>query len=285
MSYELLNDIGHGINTYPPSKGVPGLPEFEFNNAVGQEVKRLLAGKVPTYEAQPFNGRDVPLTRRTYLYNFRYSKNKKAIGISSHANANGKSHVRGFGVFYWHTSENGKKLAEIILDEYKKEFPDREKYPIWGDGLFASEPDEWTDLHMCRETHATFVLVEWEFMTNPEALQLLKSEDYRKRCALVTARSVCRWYGIEEAEVTKEEDDMLENAVVINSFVDFPNAEPLANKLGSPIFTRAVAEGKKVAKNIYVCGGSKDKLVADKIVVLSGVDRYETAKKIGEFLK
>lgn len=193
----LFNDVGHGINTYPPSKGVPGMPEFEFNNAVSKEVKRLLSGIVPTYEAQPFDGRDVPLLTRTNLYNARYAKDKTAIGISNHANANSNPNIRGFGVFYWHTSSASKKLAEIILDEYKKEFPDRKQYPIWGTGLFPSVPKTWTDFHMCRVTHGPFVLIEWEFMTNPEAIKLLKSDDYRRRCALVNAKSVCRWYGIK----------------------------------------------------------------------------------------
>jgi len=193
---ELHDDIGHGRNTYPPSKGVPGLPEFEFNSAVGQETKRLLSGKLSTYEAQPFNGNDVPLGTRTNLYNARWRKDKTAIGISSHANA-GTKDARGIGVFYWHSSPEAKKLAEIIIDEYKKEFPDRNKYPIWGNGLFPSVPGTWTDLHMCRETAGVFVLVEWEFMTNAESLKLLKSADYRKRCARVKAKSACRWYGIK----------------------------------------------------------------------------------------
>lgn len=203
MSEELHNDIGHGINTYPPSKGVPGLPEFSFNTAVGSETKRLLAGKVPTYEAQPFKGNDVPLITRTNNYNARYNKNKKSIGISHHANANKNKDVRGFGVFYWHSSPAAEKLAKIILDEYKKEFPDRETYPIWGTGLFPSVPKTWTDLHICRETSGIFVLVEWEFMTNPESLKLLKSSTYRKRCGRVAAKSVCRWYGIKWEDETE----------------------------------------------------------------------------------
>lgn len=214
MPAELHNDIGHGKNTYPPSKGVPGLPEFDFNNAVGAEVKRLLAGKIPTYEAQPINGYDVPLITRTNQYNARYRKNKDAIGISNHGNANGNKNIRGFGVFYWHTSKEAKKLAEILLDEYKKEFPDRNEYPIWGKGLFPCIPGTWTDFHMCRETEGVFVLVEWEFMTNPDAYKLLKSNDYRKRCALVNAKSVCRWYGIkfqkekEGASMTQNKEDL-----------------------------------------------------------------------------
>jgi N-acetylmuramoyl-L-alanine amidase len=300
MSEELHNDIGHGKNTYPPSKGVLGLPEFSFNTAVAAETKRLLAGKIPTYEAQPFNGNDVPLITRTNRYNARYYKNKKAIGMSHHANANNKSSVRGFGVFYWHSSPEAKKLAQIILDEYKKEFPDREEYPIWGDGLFPSVPGTWTELHMCRKTAGVFVLIEWEFMTNSEALKLLKSNDYRKRCGLVAAKSACRWYGIswpkekpkslkpaqkpKPVAKPKEEDDMLGKAIVISGFADFPAAEKLALKLKAPVYLRSIVKGQKVAKELYVVGGTKDGMVADKVTLLSGKDRFETAAAVGEFL-
>lgn len=197
---KLQNDIGHGINTYPPSKGVPGMAEFEFNTVVGQETKRLLQGLVDTVEAQPFNGKDVPLINRTNYYNAEFEKDKFSIGISNHANANDDPNQRGFGVFYWHNSEKSKKLAQLILEEYKKEFPSRIDYPIWGTGLFPSNPGTWSDFHMTRETKAPFVLVEWEFMTNAAALKLLKSDDYRKRCAKVNAKAVCRWYGIEFKE-------------------------------------------------------------------------------------
>ncbi|OES43519.1 N-acetylmuramoyl-L-alanine amidase family protein, partial [Domibacillus iocasae] len=189
----LLNDVGHGRNTYPPSKGVPGLAEHTFNAAVGQEVKRLLTSKVSTYEAQPLGGLDISLNERTRQYNAQYAKDKTAIGISHHANANAKKDVRGIGIFYWHTSKTGKALAELLLSEYKKEFPD---LPVWGTGLFPSVPKTWTNLHMCRETDAPFLLVEWGFMTNAEDLALLKSDSYGKRCALVTARTVCKHYGI-----------------------------------------------------------------------------------------
>lgn len=253
---ELLNDIGHGINTYPPNKGVPDLPEFEFNNTVGQETKRLLSGLVSTYEAQPFNGKEVPLRTRTDLYNARYVKSQKAIGISNHANANNKSNVRGFGVFYWHDSPEAKRLAGIILDEYTKEFPDREKYPIWGNGLFPCVPNTWTDFHMCRETDGVFVLVEWEFMTNPEALKLLKSDDYRKRCALVNAKAVCRWYGIEWPKKT-----------VQSASVQPTEKEWKVVKVASPKY------------GLYSVPGTKWKEVTDPFVGWTFVARYKQIVK------
>ncbi|KON88936.1 hypothetical protein AF332_20510 [Sporosarcina globispora] len=83
----------------------------------------------------------------------------------------------------------------------------------------------------------------------------------------------------------KEEDDMLGKAIVINGFADFPAAERLALNLKAPIYLRSTVKGKKVAKELYVVGGTKDGIVADKVTLLSGADRFETATAVGEFLK
>ncbi|MDQ0427662.1 hypothetical protein QOZ98_000487 [Planomicrobium stackebrandtii] len=199
---KLLNDKGHGFNTYPPSKGiaaaggVSGMAEHSFNAAVGDEVERLLKGKLTTYGAQPSNRADVSLATRIANYNAQYQSDHTSIGMSHHGNA-GASSVRGFGVFYWHTSANGKKLAQMVLAEYKKEFPG---YPIWGTGLFPCVPGTWTDFYLVRETAAPFVLIEWEFFTNHAARKLMLTVDYRKRCGRVAAKAACNWYGIKFEE-------------------------------------------------------------------------------------
>lgn len=96
------------------------------------------------------------------------------------------------------------------------------------------------------------------------------------------------WYpflaDVFKLEIKKEEPFMLEKAVVINSFADFPVAELLARRLNAPIYLRTTAEGKKVSKELYIVGGTKDKLVADKVTLLSGADRFDTAAAVKKFL-
>lgn len=305
----LLNDIGHGANTWPPSKGthasggVPGMAEHTFNAAVGREVKRLLTGKLATFEAQAPGGTDVALTTRTTRYNAQHRADRTAIGMSHHGNAGGNKSTRGFGVFYWHTSANGKKLAERILAEYKKEFPGM---PIWGTGLFTSRIGDWTNFAILRDTTAPFVLIEWEFFTNDAARRLMLTSDYRNRCARVAARVAANWYGIKldepkpqpvptpppapkpeapkpvvkPAEKPKEDEEMEEKAVVINTTADIGAASLLAEQLRCGLFFRRDAESRQVAKEIYVAGGGKGKIKADKIVDLSGKTRRETAKNV-----
>src|SRR5690606_6096437 len=126
----LLNDRGHGGNTWPRSKGTHysggdlGMAEHEFNEAERDETDRPLKGKLSVYSAQGSRQADVPLNTRIAKYNQQYHSDKKAIGMSHHGNANGNKQTRGFGVFYWHTSAAGKRLAQMILAEYKREFPD-----------------------------------------------------------------------------------------------------------------------------------------------------------------
>jgi N-acetylmuramoyl-L-alanine amidase CwlA len=83
----------------------------------------------------------------------------------------------------------------------------------------------------------------------------------------------------------KEESFMLEKAIVVNAFGDSFAAEPLAKRLKCPIFFRDTAEQIQVAKTIYVCGGSKEGLKGNDFVVLTGPDRWEAAKAIGDYTK
>ncbi|WP_342515403.1 N-acetylmuramoyl-L-alanine amidase [Sutcliffiella sp. FSL R7-0096] len=83
----------------------------------------------------------------------------------------------------------------------------------------------------------------------------------------------------------KEEPFMLEKAIVINQYSDFPAAELIAGRLRVPIFLRSTATQIQVAKEVIVCGGSKDGLKGNKFVELTGKDRYEAAAAMGKFYK
>lgn len=76
---------------------------------------------------------------------------------------------------------------------------------------------------------------------------------------------------------------MEEKAIVLNGYADFPAAEPLAAKLGAGIFLRATAESRQVAKQIYIIGGGRAGLKGSSFVDLSGSNRWDTAKKVGEY--
>ncbi|WP_098438934.1 N-acetylmuramoyl-L-alanine amidase [Bacillus sp. es.034] len=147
------------------------------------------------------------------------------------------------------------------------------------------------NLHITREFEGVAILTENGFMDHPEEAKLMIDKDYQKEVAREAAQGVLEYFNLpyvpdvpKPTEKPREEDDMLEKAIVIGTFNDYPAAELLANRLKCPIYPRNAINGK-VAKELIVCGGKKDGLIADTIVVLSGADRYDTYRKIEEYLK
>jgi N-acetylmuramoyl-L-alanine amidase CwlA len=82
----------------------------------------------------------------------------------------------------------------------------------------------------------------------------------------------------QSVEKPKEEVKVVENAIIINSVNDYPAAELLAKKINCPIYPdkRTFAESKDKVNHMYVVGGDKDGIKADKITLLSGPDRLAT---------
>jgi N-acetylmuramoyl-L-alanine amidase len=82
----------------------------------------------------------------------------------------------------------------------------------------------------------------------------------------------------------KEEIDLLEKVIVIGGFPDFAVAEVLAARLKAPVYTRAALPTGKIAKEAYVVGGATTGINADKIIALSGANRFEVAASVKKFL-
>ncbi|MFS0751746.1 N-acetylmuramoyl-L-alanine amidase [Oceanobacillus sp. 1P07AA] len=201
-------DIGHGSNTFPPSKGVyvdgKGYQEHDFNSKVAIELDKLLKAKgVDTVMYQKPFSPEIGLTQRTNYYNAK----KVDLVFSIHANANNDEEADGRCVFYWHTSEEGKRMAELYVEEVKKA-----GYSTHGNGLHASQRGSWTNLHICRETNMPAVLTENGFMTNDEPgknddFELIfgsKQDEYVKEIAKVQANAIVRYFGQKATEKPKK---------------------------------------------------------------------------------
>ena len=82
-----------------------------------------------------------------------------------------------------------------------------------------------------------------------------------------------------------EGDDMLEKAVVYHGDADRDIAGQLAEYLGCVSVYRGVAENMgKFAKVLYIAGGGEGNLQADSFVDLSGANRWESFKRISEYM-
>src|SRR5690625_3588711 len=262
-------DIGHGSNTFPPSKGVTrggkGYAEHTFNSKLAVELDKRLRSigfKTILYQ-KPFS-KDIPLTQRTNYYNAQ----KVDLVFSIHANANGNPKVNGRCVFYWGTSAQSKKLAEIIVANIKKA-----GYTTHGNGLHAGVRGSWTNLHINRETNMPAVLVENGFMTGDKDFDLIfgnKQDQYIKDMAKVHVDSISEYFGVKSDAATKTDapsepstpttsDNLYrvrkawsDAKTQLGAFKSLANARALANKnAGYNVYDSAgkkVASGKSAAK-------------------------------------
>jgi hypothetical protein len=281
---------GHGANTYEDkhSKGVvvggKVYEEHTFNAAVGVKVKNILQNHgVTVLEIQPPMGKDVPLS-----VGIKKANDWKAdLFWSIHANA-GTSLARGLCAFYWSTSEKGKKAAEFYA-KYAKE----EGLPLYHNGLWGSIEGTWNAFQELEDTNMVAVLTENGFMTNPEDFKLIfqNKDDFHNVCARINAKAILSYFGIKykggttvAAPKPKEEDEMLGKAVVIGGYPDFAGAELVAARLKAPIYFRNALPSGIVAKELYVVGGSVEGLKAEKIINLTGANRFEVMEKVKKFL-
>jgi N-acetylmuramoyl-L-alanine amidase len=295
MHLVVIIDAGHGLYTKGKETTDKKMKEFEFNNITAQYFKSYIDDyeNIETHYVHDLSGKiDVPLTDRINKANAIYAKYKgrndvEVIYISFHANAHGDGTI-------W-TTANGietyvykKSLTESfkLANNVQSELISVTKRPNRG---VKEAP-----FRVIKETDMTAILIECGFMTHREEAALLKTDGYRKICAKAISDATAKTYGLKAKAIQKpvvppqkEEDKMLEKAIVINAFPDFPFAELLAARLKAPIFTRAALPSTgKITKELFVVGGTKDGLdkFSDKITVLSGPDRFAVAKSVKDYL-
>lgn len=182
-THKVCIDIGHGINTYPPSKGTGDFAEFTFNNAVGKKAKEL--AEINGFEVmltQPFDSDEIPLYERTA----KIKVDGCDMGISIHANASSNTAVSGHEFWYWHTRDSSMRLATILDANSIALLPNKRR------GLKISKPRTGINFAMCREPKMPFVIGEFGFFTNEyERENLLKDEAFQYKCAKVIVKSFC----------------------------------------------------------------------------------------------
>jgi N-acetylmuramoyl-L-alanine amidase len=191
MTYRIALDCGHGKDTWTihHSKGIGDFAEYDFNNQVGKYVVEF--GKKYDFEfiiTQPFDNNDVSLTDRSNLV----KKEKADILVSIHANYADNNKIKGHSVYYWYTNSLSKKLAEIWKTNADHMLPNKQ----WNQGIFESKLNYWTNFHILREIHIPAILIESAFFSNSEELQLLKSDEFRRLCAMCIVKTLCDYFGI-----------------------------------------------------------------------------------------
>jgi len=109
---------------------------------------------------------------------------------SVHANAANDPYTRGACCFYWHSSDEGKRLAYLFAKHMQ-----HSGIHLHGNGVHASKIGEWTNLHVIRETNMVAILTENGFMTNEQDLARMKTSQYRRKVARNHAQAISEYFG------------------------------------------------------------------------------------------
>jgi len=188
-------DAGHGPDT--PGKRTPdgSLREFQFNAPVARYVAdELLHGYEGVEVLLTFDdSRDVPLKERTD----RANAWKADVFVSIHANAAGEgwSSAQGIETYVYTTRPPAAvALANAVQRNLVR---------------LTGRPDRGVksaDFHVLRETRMTAILIECGFMTNRTEAELLKSDDYRRKCAAAIVAGIAETYGLRKKPVPPKDD-------------------------------------------------------------------------------
>jgi len=240
MSKRVVFDIGHGSDTYPPSKGIGSFAEHSFNSAVGIKAKELAEynGFEVLFSQQP-NKPDVPLGQRSAWINAEHRKSPILCVLSIHANAGG-GNPSGHDVFYWHTSNNGKILAQIWNRWANKILP----VPQHGPGVWASKPGNY-NFHILRETAPVAILAEHFYYSNTGELKVGNTPEFAAKAAEVAVKTICEYAGVtykEPAQMPSGGGNKIYR-VQVGAFQDRKNAEKMEQRLKADGYQTIIKEG------------------------------------------
>ena len=180
-------DPGHGVETAGKRSPDGTYLEHEFTLDMAKRVKFILASYGVEVYLTRKDEHNISDTERAEISN----RLAPDLFVSLHSNAAGDGskwfNARGFGIY---TSKAGDSAARNIA---AKAILDRAKEAgihLWDDGLHH---EMWTVL---AKTNAPAVLIEHLFHDNREDVELLKSDAYRDKLAMVDAKGILDYLGI-----------------------------------------------------------------------------------------
>lgn len=182
-------DAGHG-GMDPGKVGVSGALEKEINLAIAKELKELLEQNDITvvmtrtddnglYSDTDRNKKSADMQARIRLL----AEASPVLAVSIHQNSFTDSQSRGAQVFYYESSLEGKRGAELIQETMKRELAD-------GNHRIAKAN---TSYYMLKKSPCPLVIVECGFLSNPQEEQLLMTENYQRKVAWAVHFGVLEW--------------------------------------------------------------------------------------------
>lgn len=182
-------DAGHG-GTDPGKVGINGALEKDINLLIAKRLTKLLEANgvkvIMTrnedkglYEDTDSNKKVVDMKNRLHIM----ETEKPDLIVSLHQNSYSSESVKGAQVFYYKTSEEGAKIANIFQKQLIKTLdPSNHRVEKGNDSYF-----------LLKKTSYPIVIVECGFLSNQEEAQLLNTVEYQEKVAWATHLGVMQY--------------------------------------------------------------------------------------------
>lgn len=192
----IVVDVGHG--GFDSGKiGVNGVLEKDINLQIALKLKKTLEDAGMTvvmtreddkglYDESASNKKAQDLQRRCDLIN----EQKPLMTISIHQNSYTSPEIKGAQVFYYTTSSESQKLAEI-LQKTLIEQVDTENHRE------AKANDSY---YLLKRTDSVIVIVECGFLSNPQEAEKLSDEDYQQKMVNAICTGINKYLGRDETQ-------------------------------------------------------------------------------------
>ena len=176
-------DYGHSAQTKGKRSPDSSLMEYEFNRDVGRRLKAILERHGVEVIETVTDDTDVSLPERCNIAN----KNNADYFVSIHANADGNGYnwtsAKGWEIYIVGKGGKAEKLAKSIQESSRE-------LGLIDRGVKVA------NFQVLRDTNMPAVLIEHGFYTNKEECELLKTDEFRQKCAEVDARGILSYLGI-----------------------------------------------------------------------------------------
>ena len=189
-------DAGHG--GFDPGKvGIDGQLEKDINLSIAKKLKAYLEASdvnvvmtrdtdTGLYQSGDSHQKVSDMRRRCDIIN----EARPDLVVSIHQNSYHQEEINGGQVFYYKTSQNGKRLAEILQERFD--------YVLGEANRRVAKAND--NYYLLLHVKEPIVIVECGFLSNRKEAKALESEDYQDRMAWTIHMGVMEYLNTDESE-------------------------------------------------------------------------------------
>ena len=189
-------DAGHG--GFDPGKvGIDGQLEKDINLSIAKKLKAYLEASdvnvvmtrdtdTGIYQSGDSHKKVSDMRRRCDIIN----EARPDLVVSIHQNSYHQEEINGGQVFYYKTSQNGKRLAEILQERFD--------YVLGEANRRVAKAND--NYYLLLHVKEPIVIVECGFLSNRKEAKALESEDYQDRMAWTIHMGVMEYLNTDEKQ-------------------------------------------------------------------------------------